>query len=212
MSAYYCLADLKFRAFMNIPKRTFDIVFSFLGLVTLGWFIVISTILASISTRSNGVFIQSRVGQYGRSFQIFKIKTFSDRSGTITSFGAFLRSTKIDELPQLYNILVGEMSFVGPRPDIAGYADLLEGDDRIILSIKPGLSGLASLKYRNEQAVLKQQDNPLFYNNTIIWPDKVRINKWYAKNYNLSIDLIILFFTVVPINFDVEQFMQEKFE
>ena len=168
---------------------------------------MLTIILASIDTKSFGLFTQKRIGQYGKTFTIFKIKTLSDTTKSSTSIGRFLRSTKLDELPQFFNILNGTMSFVGPRPDISGYADQLKNQDRIILNVKPGVTGLASLKYRNEEQILAQQINPLHYNDTIIWPDKVRINKWYVKNQTFLIDLKILFYTIIPSSFDVEQFM-----
>jgi lipopolysaccharide/colanic/teichoic acid biosynthesis glycosyltransferase len=119
-----------------------------------------------------------------------------------------LRKTKLDELPQLLNILKGQMTFVGPRPDVPGYADKLVGADQIILKLKPGITGLASLKYRNEEQILSQQPNPQLYNDEVIWPDKVRINKWYAENRTLVMDVQILFYTLFPISFDVDRFMQ----
>ena len=124
--------------------------------------------------------------------------------------GQFFRKLKLDELPQLVNVLLGSMSFVGPRPDISGYADLLEGDDLQVLSIRPGITGLASLKYRNEEALLSQQPDPQVYNDNVIWPDKVRINRWYLENRNLSLDLKIIFHTVFPMNFDVDQYIAKR--
>ncbi len=191
-------------------KRVFDFTVSLICLILFGSLLLICIILASIDTNSFGLFIQSRVGQHGISFKIFKIKTLADHSKEITKFGHFLRKSKLDELPQLFNVLIGEMSFVGPRPDIAGYADLLDGKDRIILKIKPGITGLASLKYRNEAVLLQQQKNPVLYNDTVIWPDKVRINKWYVQNQNLWMDFVILYHTVAPVTFDVEAMMQKK--
>lgn len=126
------------------------------------------------------------------------------------TWGRFLRKTKIDELPQIINIINGEMTWVGPRPDIPGYADQLVGEDRIILTVKPGITGLASLKYRNEEALLKQQQNPLQYNDEIIWPDKVRINKWYVKNKSFWLDCIIVFYTIFPFHFDVDEFCKKN--
>ena len=139
-------------------KRLFDFVFSLLGLLFLGGILLICILIASIDTKSFGLFIQSRIGQHGIPFNIFKIKTFSDFSKTTTPFGRFLRASKLDELPQLLNVLLGSMSFVGPRPDVSGYADVLKAEDRIILSVKPGITGLASLKYRNEEEILLQQE------------------------------------------------------
>ena len=188
-------------------KRLFDFVFSLLGLLFLGGILLICILIASIDTKSFGLFIQSRIGQHGIPFKIFKIKTFSDSSKTTTPFGRFLRASKLDELPQLLNVLMGSMSFVGPRPDVSGYADVLKAEDRIILSVKPGITGLASLKYRNEEEILLQQEFPQIYNDEVIWPDKVRINKWYVCNHTLWMDLRILLFTISPAKFTLEYFM-----
>ena len=121
-----------------------------------------------------------------------------------------LRKTKLDEIPQIFNLLKGEMTLVGPRPDVAGYADKLEGADRIILNLKPGITGLASLKYRNEEQILSQQPNPQQYNDEVIWPDKVRMNKWYAHNRTFIMDVQIIFYTLVPIPFDVDSFIGNR--
>lgn len=188
-------------------KRLFDFVFSLLGLLFLGGILLICILIASIDTKSFGLFIQSRIGQHGIPFNIFKIKTFSDSSKTTTPFGRFLRASKLDELPQLLNVLLGSMSFVGPRPDVSGYADVLKAADRIILSVKPGITGLASLKYRNEEEILLQQEFPQIYNDEVIWPDKVRINMWYVCNHTLWMDLRILLFTISPAKFTLEYFM-----
>ncbi|MEA3228244.1 MAG: sugar transferase, partial [Campylobacterota bacterium] len=107
----------------------------------------------------------------------------------ITKSGKFLRDTKIDEFPQFINILLGDMSFVGPRPDVAGYADRLEGADKIILSIRPGITGPASIKYKDEEKILAQQENPQEYNDKVIWVDKVRINREYIENWSFKKDL-----------------------
>lgn len=166
-------------------------------------------IVATIDTKSFGIFIQTRIGQHGKMFKILKIKTFSDDFKDISKTGRFLRKSKLDELPQLINVLIGDMSFIGPRPDIPGYADVLQDDDRIILKLKPGISGLASLKYRNEETLLEQQLDPTTFNDEVIWPDKVRINCWYAKNSNLQMDLILLYYTALNYNFDAEKFIRD---
>jgi lipopolysaccharide/colanic/teichoic acid biosynthesis glycosyltransferase len=153
------------------------------------------------------LFTQTRIGKNGIPFTIYKLRSIPKGTSTPNVWGQFLRNSKLDEIPQFYNILKGEMTLVGPRPDIPGYADQLKGDDRIVLTLKPGITGLASLKYRNEEQLLAQQPNPQHYNDAIIWPDKVRINKWYAAHRTLRMDLKIIFFTLVPISFDVEQFM-----
>jgi lipopolysaccharide/colanic/teichoic acid biosynthesis glycosyltransferase len=161
---------------------------------------VIAFIVASIETRSFGIFTQKRVGKDGKLFNVFKIKTMKPIKGLdttittsndmrITKSGKFFRDTKIDELPQLFNVLFGSMSFVGPRPDVKGYADELKGDDRIILSIRPAITGPASIKYKNEEEILAKVDNPKEYNDTVIWRDKVKINREYIKNWSLKKDI-----------------------
>jgi lipopolysaccharide/colanic/teichoic acid biosynthesis glycosyltransferase len=182
----------------KLIKRSFDIVLSLIGLFLTWPIILIAWILATIETKSNGMFFQIRIGENGKPFKIYKIKTMYSSKGTtittandnrITKYGKIFRKYKIDELPQLWNVLIGDMSFVGPRPDVPGYADKLEGDDRIILSIKPGITGPASLKYKNEEEILAKVDNPVEYNDKVIWPDKVKINKEYIKNWSLKKDI-----------------------
>ena len=153
------------------------------------------------------LFKQTRIGKNGVPFTIYKLRTIPEGATMPNAWGAFLRKSKLDELPQLLNVLKGEMTLVGPRPDVPGYADLLQGDNRIILTLKPGITGLASLKYRNEEQLLAQQPHPQHYNDEVIWPDKVRINKWYASNRTFLIDLQIIFYTLIPIPFDVDAFM-----
>jgi lipopolysaccharide/colanic/teichoic acid biosynthesis glycosyltransferase len=166
--------------------------------------------ITAIDTQSNGFFTQKRIGQYGKSFLIYKLRTLHPKTNKTSFWGRMLRKTKLDELPQLLNILKGQMTFVGPRPDVPGYADELVGADRILLTLKPGVTGLASLKYRNEEQILSQQTHPQLYNDEVIWPDKVRINKWYAENRTISMDLQILFYTLFPVSFDVETFMGKR--
>ncbi|MQP24739.1 sugar transferase [Flavobacterium sp. LMO8] len=177
-------------------KRTFDFIVSFFALVFCFPLLVIVWLIASIDTQSNGLFLQERIGQYGVPFIIFKIKTVHPITKKISSVGAFLRKSKIDELPQLLNILLGQMSFVGPRPDIPGYYDLLEGESRKILSLKPGLTSEASLKYANEESLLLKQDDPLHYNDTVIFPDKIAMNLNYYYNQNFWLDIAILLKTI----------------
>ena len=191
----------------NFIKRGFDIIVSFLGLTFSWWLIFIAWVIATFETKSNGFFIQKRVGKNGKIFNVIKIKTMKKVEGVdttitssndvrITKSGKFFRDTKIDELPQLINVLIGDMSFVGPRPDVPGYADKLEGEDRIVLSIRPGITGPASLKYKNEEEILASQNDPKWYNDKIIWPDKVRINKEYIKNWTLKTDIEYIIKTV----------------
>ena len=189
----------------KLIKRSFDIFLSLIGLIILWPVILIAWIIASIETKSNGMFSQIRVGENGKLFKIYKIKTMKDKKGTsvttandsrITKSGKIFRKYKIDELPQLWNVLIGDMSFVGPRPDVPGYADKLEGEDRIILSVKPGITGPASIKYKNEENILASVENPKEYNDKVIWPDKVKINKEYIKNWSLKKDIEYIIKTI----------------
>jgi lipopolysaccharide/colanic/teichoic acid biosynthesis glycosyltransferase len=190
-----------------LVKRLFDLLLSTIGIILCGWIIVIAWLIASIDTKSNGFFLQTRVGQYGKLFTVIKIKTMGNEQDSnstvttsndlrITKFGKIFRRSKIDELPQLVNIFLGDMSFVGPRPDVPGYADLLKGDDRIVLSLKPGITGPATLKYRDEEALLASKKNPEKYNHEVIYPDKVKINKKYIINYSLLNDVHYIFKTI----------------
>jgi len=189
-------------------KRLFDLLVSFLGLICVGWLILFAWIIASFDTRSNGFFLQKRVGREGNLFSVVKIKTMRSRhvdgatitvSGDprITVSGKFFRKSKIDELPQLFNVFIGQMSFVGPRPDVPGYADLLKNEDRIVLSVRPGITGPASLKYRDEERMLAAHDEPLRFNDEVIFPDKVRINKEYVRDYSFRKDITYIIKTII---------------
>ena len=189
-------------------KRFFDIIFSLLVIVLSFWIILIAFIISSIETKSFGIFMQKRVGKSGKIFDVFKIKTMKEIEGVdttvttsndmrITKSGAFFRKTKIDELPQLFNVFLGNMSFVGPRPDVAGYADKLEGEDRAILTIRPGITGPASIKYKNEEDILAKQSNPKEYNDQVILTDKVAINLQYIKEWSFKKDIQYIIKTVI---------------
>ncbi|MCP4298014.1 MAG: sugar transferase, partial [Proteobacteria bacterium] len=147
------------------------------------------------------------VGRNGRIFQVVKIRTMRSIEGLdttvttvndprITPLGRFFRRTNIDELPQLFNVLLGHMSFVGPRPDVPGYADKLEGRDRIILSVRPGITGPATLQYRDEELLLSEVDDPESYNREVIFPEKVLLNREYVENYSFSSDIGYIMKTV----------------
>lgn len=177
-------------------KRLFDIIISLVGLFLVSGFLIIFWIISSIDTRSNGLFVQERIGQWGRVFKIYKLKTMHPTTKQISAAGGFFRKSKLDELPQLWNVLRGDMSLVGPRPDVAGYYDRLEGEARKILELKPGLTSLASIKYTNEDTLLARQMNPLAYNDTIIFPDKVRMNLDYYYRHSLVGDMKIIFKTI----------------
>jgi len=191
----------------KVQKRVFDIVLSIIGIVLTWWIMLFAWIIASVETRSNGLFRQKRVGKEGQLFYVYKIKTMKPIAGIetsvtvsgdsrITKSGAFFRKTKIDELPQLFNVLWGTMSFVGPRPDVVGFADTLEKEDRIILSLKPGITGPASLAYKNEEIILEKQKDPENYNREVIWPDKIRINKKYIHEWSLKKDILYIIKTI----------------
>ncbi len=181
-------------------KRCFDIFFAGTVLFLIWPILLIVSITIKCTSKGSIIFRQARVGKRGRIFDLYKFRTMylvkgSDSTITvrgdnrITPLGAHLRRWKFDEVPQFWNVLMGDMSVVGPRPDAPGYADKLTGDDRIILSIRPGVTGPATLKYRNEEEILVQQPDPERYNNEVIFPDKVRINREYIQNYHFAKDI-----------------------
>lgn len=182
-----------------VLKRSFDFVLSALVLPVAIVPICCIVVVATLDTRQFGLFSQTRIGQHSKPFKIFKIRTLRAEVHQLghlnlsaTPVGQWLRASKIDELPQLFNVLIGHMSFVGPRPDLEGFADVLEGEDRIILKVKPGITGPATLKYKNEEVLLSKQMDPEQYNRTIIWVDKVEINKKYAQDWSFSLDLFFI--------------------
>ncbi|MFK5879365.1 MAG: sugar transferase [Flavobacteriaceae bacterium] len=193
----------------QIDKYIFDIFLGIIGLIIFIIPMLLFIVITSFSTKSFGIFSQKRVGRNAKLFKLYKIKTMCVNDATnhittandlrITKFGKFLRKSKMDELPQIFNVLIGDMSFVGPRPDVEGYADKLMGDDRIILSVKPGITGPATIKFNNEEELLAQQENPIKYNDEVIWPQKVEINKVYVKEWNLKKDLRYLYMTVFKL-------------
>ena len=188
-------------------KRILDFSFSFIGLVIMIPVFFIIGILVKLKMPGPILFCQKRIGQNGNPFLMYKFRTMKvDHGGNtisvkgeirITPFGAVLRKYKLDELPELFNVLKGDMSLVGPRPDVPGYADLLLDEDRLILKLKPGLTGPASLKYSNEEELLANQSDPKNYNDTVIFPDKVRINLNYYKHRSLLLDLKIILSTAL---------------
>jgi len=196
----------------RLTKRLFDIVFSALGLLVLFPIIVISLIMARKSTGESGLFIQQRVGMNGKLFKIMKIRTMKTvlnlESKTITTsndvrhtkVGRFLRKFKIDELPQLWSVLIGDMSFVGPRPDVPGYADNLTGHHRDILSLRPGITGPASIKYSEEEMILSLSKDPQRINDEIIYPDKVKINFNYLNNWSFWLDVYYILITLKVVS------------
>ncbi len=192
---------------LNI-KHLFDKIAALFGIILLSpLMLIIFVIHKIVMTKGRFIFKQERIGQHGKKFYIYKIRTMTENDGSnvfvttanderILPFGRWLRKTKIDEIVELVNVLKGEMSFVGPRPDVPGYADLLQGSDRKILELKPGITGPASLKYINEEEILAQVENPQQYNDEVIFPDKVKINLEYYHNRTFWGDIKIIFKTI----------------
>lgn len=182
-------------------KFVFDRLVSAMGLLFLSpLLVIIALYLRLVLPKGKILFRQQRVGRYGRLFTIYKFRTMEqDANGTMRVINAvaFLRRTKMDELPELWNVLCGDMSFVGPRPDVPGYADNLTNSDRDILLLRPGITGPATMKYRDEETLLAAQDNPQEYNDTVIWPDKVRINLYYLHHYSFWKDLQMIVYTLL---------------
>lgn len=194
-------------------KGLFDKIASLGGLLVLWPVLLICAILIRLKMpRGPIIFKQQRVGQYGKLFTMYKFRSMTvahDGSSIsvagesrITPLGAKLRKYKLDELPELWNVLIGNMSFVGPRPDVPGYADKLEGEERDVLKLKPGITGPASLKYRNEEELLAVQDDPKRYNDEVIFPDKVRINLKYLNTWSFWRDIKIIIYTVLSKDLD----------
>ena len=205
-----------------IIKRLFDIFASFFGLLFLWPILLIVAIMVKIKMPGGpAFFVQKRVGKGGNLFNCHKFRTMTVKhngstvsvagDSRITPFGAVLRHYKLDELPGLWDVLIGNMSFVGPRPDVPGYADKLTGDDRDVLKLRPGITGPATLKYRLEDEMISDyvakcqaegdkrpmQEIATEYNDKVIYPDKVRINCYYYRNYSFWKDIEMIFATVL---------------
>ncbi len=188
-------------------KYLFDRIVSFFGLLFLLPVLAIVAILIKCKMPGGPViFTQTRVGRNGRLFTMYKFRSMTvSHSGSsisvagesrITPLGAVLRKYKLDELPELWNVFMGDMSFVGPRPDVPGYADNLQGEDRLVLKLRPGITGPASLKYANEEEILARVPDPVKYNDEVIFPDKVRINLDYYYNHTFAGDIKLIFQTI----------------
>lgn len=192
---------------MKTIKYIFDRVTALIGLLFLWPVLLIVAILIKCRMPGPVFFVQQRVGKDGKLFHCHKFRSMTvGHNGSsvsvagearITPLGAKLRRYKLDELPELWDVLIGHMSFVGPRPDVPGYADKLQGADRIILTLRPGITGPATLKYRNEEELLATVENPQQYNDEVIYPDKVRINRYYAEHYSFLKDIQMIFCTIL---------------
>jgi lipopolysaccharide/colanic/teichoic acid biosynthesis glycosyltransferase len=192
-------------------KFLFDRITAFIGIIVfLPLYALVAVLVLCYGGGMPILFRQQRVGKDGKLFSIYKFRTMhSNQQGSsvsvagqdrITPIGAVLRKYKLDELPELWNVLVGDMSFVGPRPDVPGYADKLTGEGREILTLRPGITGPATLKYRNEEVMLTKVDNPEKYNDEVIFPDKVRINLYYVRNYSFIDDIKIILITILGMH------------
>ena len=194
-------------------KRLFDFTFAIFGLTILSPVLIILSLII-ITSPGTVLYSQKRVGRQGRLFTLYKFRTMVHNADTmpggsitvenddrITAIGKLLRRWKLDELPTLWNVLKGDMSFVGPRPDVPGYADKLEGESRRILEIRPGITGPATLKYSNEEKLLAEVDNPKKYNDEVVFPDKVKINLEYVDDWSLWMDIKIIFKTIFRKNY-----------
>lgn len=201
--------ELKLSLVQATVKRTFDFVLALLGLIATCWLILPAWVAASVDTRANGFFTQARIGRHGRVFQVVKIRTMRNIEGfnttvttghdpRITWLGRIFRRTKLDELPQLWNVLLGQMSFVGPRPDVPGFADHLEGEDRLILLVRPGITGPASVYFRDEELFLAEREDPERFNEEVLWPAKVKINLDYIQNYRFIEDVRLIVDSAFP--------------
>lgn len=192
---------------MKILKYIFDRLMALIGLLFLWPVLLVVALLIRHKMPGPVLFIQPRVGRNGQLFNCHKFRSMTIGHGgssvsvageaRITPLGAKLRKYKLDELPELWDVLIGNMSFVGPRPDVPGYADKLQGEDRIILTLRPGITGPATLKYRNEEELLATVANPQQYNDEVIYPDKVRLNRYYAEHYSFCKDIQMIFCTIL---------------
>jgi lipopolysaccharide/colanic/teichoic acid biosynthesis glycosyltransferase len=192
-------------------KRSFDVVFSFIGLVLLAPFLLLIAIIIKLDSKGPVLFVQNRVGKNNKDFKIFKFRTMhvqskkkglltlGNKDSRITKIGYFLRRYKIDEFPQLLNILIGDMSFVGPRPELRHYVNFYTEDDMKIFEVRPGITGLASLKYRNEVELLKAAEDPETFFINVIIPDKLKFNKEYIKKQSFIFDLKLIFLTIIKV-------------
>jgi len=191
--------------------RLFDIFFSFFGLFILSPFFVIIWLIIVLTSRGGGFYTQNRVGKDGANFSLYKFRsmrkdadkgsliTVGGRDPRITKIGYFIRKFKIDELPQLFNVLKGDMSLVGPRPEVRKYVDLYTDEQKKVLSIRPGITDYASIEYVDENEILGKSDNPDEVYVSQIMPDKIKLNMKYIENKSVKEYFKIIFLTVFKI-------------
>lgn len=188
-------------------KRIFDFVFSLFGIILILPILILVAVLIKLNSKGPVFYKQIRVGKNGKDFKIFKFRTMhldADKLGLltvggrdprITSIGFYLRKYKLDELSQLINVLIGDMSFVGPRPEVRKYVDLYSKEQKEVLFVKPGITDLASIEFRNENDILSKEEDPNQYYIDVIMPEKLRINLKYIKKRNLLKDIGVIFKT-----------------
>lgn len=193
----------------QVIKRIFDIIMSLIGIIILSPLLIIVSIAIKVSSPGNILFLQKRVGKNGEEFNIYKFRTMvSDaeklgkqitvgNDSRITKVGAFLRKFKIDELPQLFNVFNGDMSLVGPRPEVPKYVALYNEEQRKVLSIRPGITDMASLRYRDENDILGKVDNPEEYYINVIMQDKLKLNLEYIEKSNIIFDISLILKTII---------------
>lgn len=192
-------------------KRIFDITLSIFGIIILSPFYVVVSFLILIDSKGGVLYKQDRVGLNGHIFKVFKFRTMNpdsfskgaltlgSRDPRITSIGYYLRKYKLDELPQLFNVLFGDMSFVGPRPEVKKYTDLYSDEQKKVLSVRPGITDYASIKFRNENDLLSETDEPEKLYINVIMPEKLALNMKYILDNNVFKDIEIIFSTFYTI-------------
>ena len=197
--------------YRNCLKRAFDILFSCIGLLTLLPVFLVMAVWIKADSKGGVFYRQVRVGLHGKQFRIFKFRsmrlgsdqgsqiTIGERDSRITRSGLFIRKYKLDELPQLINVFLGDMSFVGPRPEVPKYVDLYTDAQRKVLDVRPGITDMASIKYSNENELLGKAEDPEAYYIQTIMPDKLSINLEYVKNHSFAGDIAIIFKTLFKI-------------
>lgn len=193
----------------QIIKRIFDFLVSLVGIIILSPVFIIVSIAIKIDSRGSILFLQKRVGKDGKEFNIYKFRTMvtdAEKLGKqitigndsrITKVGAFLRKFKIDELPQLFNVLLGDMSLVGPRPEVPKYVALYNDEQKKVLSIRPGITDMASLRYKDENDILGKVDNPEEYYINVIMKDKLSLNLEYIEKSNVFFDIYLIVKTII---------------
>jgi lipopolysaccharide/colanic/teichoic acid biosynthesis glycosyltransferase len=192
-------------------KRLFDIVISFLGLIFLSPLFILIVIIMKANSKGGIIYTQLRVGINNKDFSIFKFRTMyvdSDKLGLltiggrdprVTKLGYYLRKFKLDELPQLLNVLIGDMSLVGPRPEVRKYVDLYTQEQMMVLNVRPGITDMASIAFRNENDLLSEQVDPDSYYIDVIMPKKIQLNLDYLKERNLIKDIGVIVKTFLAI-------------